>query len=294
MSSSIRFSSLALFLRDIKISHSLFALPFAASVFSLGIVRLPSAWQVLLLVLAMIFARSFAMGMNRYLDRHVDGENPRTLNRLIPAAKMQASEGRLWSILAGLAFMTVSFLLNPLAGFLSLPLLLILMSYSKMKHLSWLTHWYLGFCLGLAPIAVGVALEGTFFRESILLGACVMFWTAGFDILYAMQDKDFDRSKGLESVPARFGIRHSLWISGFSFAAMMLGLTALGLWLSKPGLYYLGLGMIAMMLAYEIWLVSDSTEMQVSKNMNAAFFNVNASISLVYFAITVCLVSIYG
>lgn len=286
----IRAESLPLFLKDIKISHSLFALPFAASVLSLGIVPLPLPRDLLLLTVAMVLARSFAMGMNRFLDRQIDGENPRTAGRLVPAGILRPQESLFWSLAAGLGFVAVGLLLNPLAGVLSLPLLAVLGFYPRMKGISWATHWYLGACLGLAPVAVGVAVVGEILWPAVLIGLAVAVWTAGFDILYALQDLQFDRQRSLHSFPARFGVKASLAMSSCCFALMIASLAGLGFILVLPPLYYLGILLLAAILGYEIHLVSDSTETHVSKNLNAAFFNANASVSVLYFILTLLVV----
>ena len=277
--------SLPAFFKDIKLSHSVFAIPFAAV--ALLMIPLPDniATMSPYLLICMVSARSFAMGMNRYLDRHIDKLNPRTADRLIPNGTLRPQQGLFWSILMGLAFTASAFMLSTTVGFLSIPLLFILASYSLMKKVSWLTHWYLGFCLGLAPIAVSVALTGTSTLPIILIGIAVMMWTAGFDILYSLQDQEFDRNSNLKSVPSQFGSRYAIYISRLSFALMLVSLVICGVKAGFGTTYYMGLGVIGLFLAYEHWLVRDVLQLGFSRNINKAFFNVNAWVGILFFVV---------
>lgn len=275
--------SLGLFLKDIKISHSLFALPFAAVGLLFSVQSWPSSGQLLALLVCMVSARSFAMGMNRYLDRDWDRLNPRTAKRMIPDGQLSAQRGLTWSLLWGLSFVAAAFSLNSLSGFLSLPVLLILAGYSLMKRISWLTHWYLGFCLGMAPVAVSIALEQTVSPAVLLVGLAVCMWTAGFDILYALQDLGFDQGHDLKSVPSRFGPRRSLWISRLAFASMILCLGAAGVLQACGGVYFAGVLIVAAILAAEHWMIKDAAETGESQRINMVFFNMNAWIGVVFY-----------
>lgn len=279
------FKSSIYFFQDIKIAHSIFALPFAAV--ALLMIPLPENMLATLpcLLVCMVTARSFAMGMNRYLDRHIDKLNPRTADRLIPNGTLEAQFGLAWTLLMGLGFILTSFLISKLVGLLSFPLLLILAAYSLMKKLTWLTHWYLGFCLGLAPVAVSVALTGEASLPIILIGIAVMMWTAGFDILYSLQDQSFDQNKNLHSVPVKFGAVSAIYISRTSFVAMLLSLILCGIEAGFGVPYFLGLLIISLFLAYEHWLVRDVLKHGFSKNINKAFFNVNAWVGVLFFAV---------
>jgi len=280
-------NSFVAFTKDIKLAHSVFALPFAASAVIIGGLQMPSAQQVFWLVLAMVGARSFAMGFNRFIDRDYDRENPRTQVRGIPSGKISSGLMLGWTCAWGLLLVFASFQLNLYVGLLSLPLLAVLGFYSYWKRFSWFTHWYLGICLGLAPIAVCLALTGTVPLAVFCVGAAVALWTAGFDILYALQDVAFDRAQNLASIPARFGPRRALQISRACFAAMFLLLTAAG-WLAAMGvIYFVGVGAIGVILAYEHYLVRDAQHGGKSANLNAAFFTANAYVSIVFFAISV-------
>jgi len=276
--------SLVLFAKDIKISHSIFALPFAFS--ALLLKQIPGAHslsQFVLLLVCMVSARSFAMGMNRYLDRQIDAINPRTKVRLIPSGQLSPNAGLFWSVVAATIFIAASFGLNNLAGILSLPVLLILGLYPFWKKISWLTHWYLGACLGLAPVAVGVAWGGQIYPVLVLLGLAVAFWTGGFDVIYALQDFDFDRRHGLKSIPAKLGPAKALVVSRLSFVVMVGLLVAIGQLITMGSSYYFGVAIVAGILAYEHYLVRDAKNDGHSKNVNVAFFNMNAAVGVIYF-----------
>lgn len=271
------------FAADIKIAHSVFALPFAAAAFIVGRIPLPDFRQAALLLICMVSARSFAMGMNRFLDHRIDAENPRTRIRKIPSGAMTPKQGLFWSLVAAVSFVASAVALSPLAGICAAPLLAVLMAYSFMKKLSWLTHWYLGLCLGLAPVAVEIALTGAASLPVLLLGMAVALWTAGFDILYSLQDMDFDRVRGLHSVPGRFGPSASLWLSRASFAGTVVVLAAAGHLAGRGVIYALGVTIVAAILATEHWLVRDARADGRSKHINVAFFNLNAYVSVVFF-----------
>jgi 4-hydroxybenzoate polyprenyltransferase len=272
------------FAADIKIAHSIFALPFAASSFFVGSIPAPTFRQCLLLVICMVLARSTAMGMNRFLDRHIDLSNPRTRARKIPSGQMTAFQSLFWSLVAAVFFVVSASSLSPLAGYLSIPLLIILVAYSWMKRLTWATHWYLGFCLGLAPMAIQVAMSGTLSLPIVLLGTAVMFWTGGFDILYSLQDLDFDKKLGLYSVPSKFGPAGAIWLSRVSFGIMIGLLTAIGEISNRGALYFAGILVISVILIVEHWLVRDAKKTGKSALIGVAFFNINAWVSVVFFA----------
>jgi 4-hydroxybenzoate polyprenyltransferase len=271
------------FAADIKLAHSVFALPFAMAAFIVGRIPLPDFEQIVLLLICMVTARSFAMGMNRYLDHAIDAENPRTKIRKIPSGALTPRQGLLWSLLAAALFVAAAARLSPLAGYCSVPMLVILMSYSFMKKLSWTTHWYLGMCLGLAPLAVSIALTGQVSLAVLMLGAAVALWTAGFDILYSLQDMEFDRQRGLHSVPGRFGPAVSLWLSRASFLGTVALLAGAGALAGRTWIYFLGVALVGGILAAEHWLVRDAKDTGRSRHINLAFFNLNAYVSVVFF-----------
>lgn len=275
------------FAADIKLAHSVFALPFAMAAFVVGRMPVPSLTTCLLLVLCMVTARSFAMGMNRVLDRDIDVANPRTRTRMIPRGELTPQQALAWSVGAGALFVVAAFGLSPLAGYCALPLLFVLMSYSLLKRWTWLTHWYLGLCLGMAPVAVEIALTGAASLPVLLLGLAVSLWTAGFDILYSLQDMGFDRVNGLHSVPGRFGPGPALWMSRLSFLAMVVLLAAVGDLTGRGAIYYAGVLLVAGILLYEHVLVSDARVDGKSRHLGVAFFNANAYVSVAFLVFAV-------
>jgi len=276
-------SSFAHFAADIKLAHSVFALPFALSAIILGDLPLPSARQILLILICMVAARSFAMGMNRYLDREIDHANPRTARRKIPQGQLTPAQGLTWSMISGGLFVLAAAGLGSLAGFCAPALLVILGTYPYMKRWTVLTHWYLGLCLGLAPIAVAVALIGQVPVAVLLVGLAVALWTGGFDVLYALQDLEFDRARGLRSVPGRFGPAATLWISRGCFVVMVALLVLAGRLADRGVLYFVGVALVGAILLYEHLLVRDARETGKSRHINLAFFNANAYVSVIFF-----------
>jgi len=282
------------FLRDIKISHSVFALPFAIAGILLCDVSRPSIRQWLLILLAMVAARSFAMGANRFLDGRIDARNPRTQSRAIPAGHLKPRQTLIYTLGFGFCFVIIAFLLSPSAGKFSLGLLAILWSYSYCKRFSFLSHYFLGICLGLVPVAVCIAL-GTMPSLGIIgLGMAIMFWVGGFDILYAMQDVVFDKREGLYSLPSKFGIRVSLTISRISFVISLILFLVSGTMLGLSVIYRLGWFLILVILTYEHWLVRDISSDGQTKGMNLAFFNANAAVSLIFLAAVILDRLVYG
>ena len=271
------------FAADIKLAHSVFALPFAASAFVFGDIQLPDIRKIVLLLTCMVTARTTAMGMNRFLDRHLDLSNPRTRMRKIPSGQITAFQGLFWSLCSGVLFVIAAAHLSELAAYLAVPLLMLLVAYSWMKRLTWLTHWYLGFCLGLAPMAVEIALKGRLSLPVFFVGLAVTLWTGGFDILYSLQDMDFDRKLGLRSVPSKFGSSKAITFSRLSFAAMILMLLLAGQSAGRGLLYWIGVFVIGVILTTEHWLVRDAKESGTSPHLGVAFFNLNAWVSVVFF-----------
>lgn len=277
------FAASAIFASDIKLAHSVFALPFAASAIIIGKLPVPTLRQSFLLLVCMVTARTFAMGMNRYLDRAIDSANPRTMNRALPANKLQPGTVLIFNALAAISFVVAAANLNTLAAWCSVPLLALLAIYGLMKRWTWICHLYLGFCLGLAPVAVAVALTGGVTTGVIVLALAVMVWTAGFDCLYALLDLDFDRKLGVFSIPARFGPRRALWISRLLFSVMVFLLVWAGIESERGLWFYIGIGAVSAMLIYEHWLVRGARHDGRSDRLNAAFFTANAWVSVLFF-----------
>jgi 4-hydroxybenzoate polyprenyltransferase len=280
------------FLSLIRFSHTLFALPFALTSAALAWKRAGrvTVVEVVGILVCMVTARAAAMAFNRLVDRHYDAANPRTATRHLPSG--QLSVGAVWAftVLSSLAFIASAalFLLqdNPWPVLLAVPVLLFVCAYSLTKRFTALCHFWLGVSLFLAPVAAWIAIRGLpgwpEAVEPLLLGGAVLFWVAGFDILYATQDVEFDRKARLNSVPAALGISGALRVAQ-GCHAIMLGLLAALFFVSPDlrGVYLVGLVAVAALLAYEHWLVSPSDLSRV----NEAFFRVNAVISLGLFGL---------
>jgi 4-hydroxybenzoate polyprenyltransferase len=268
-------------LRMIKFEHTLFALPFAFLGAVLAAEGLPSWRQMLWITVAMFGARSAAMTFNRIIDRRFDAENPRTAGREIPSGKLSVRFA--WSFLTAsvILFEIAAYSLNWLTFALSPVALASVLGYSYAKRFTSFAHLILGWALAISPTAAWIAVRGAIDSEiPLLLSLVVMMWTAGFDVMYACQDYEFDRKAGLRSIPARFGIKNSLWIARLfhaqAFFVLILLYLASGLgWLSLAGVVAVGA-----LLVYQHTLVKPD---DLSK-MNAAFFTTNAFVSVILFA----------
>lgn len=271
-----------LYLRMIKISHSVFALPFAFTGAILAASGLPSFYQIFWIFFAMVGARSGAMGLNRIIDKDIDKANPRTKGREIPSGKITVSQALLFSIISFAIMVFAAYKLNDLCLMLSPLAIGILILYSYTKRFTWLSHIFLGFAISGAPLGAWLAVRGSFDFEILPLCLGVVFWLAGFDILYAMQDVDFDKRQGLHSIPRRFGIKRSLLLArGFHFITiLMLALT--GLIFGLGFAFWIGLIIVSGMLVYEHSLVKFD---DLSK-LDIAFFNMNGYISITVFVFT--------
>jgi 4-hydroxybenzoate polyprenyltransferase len=271
----------------VRFSHTIFALPFAAIALFLATGgEWPGARLTLLVLLCMVFARTAAMAYNRLVDRDVDAANPRTRSRHLPAGRLAVAEVAAIVAISGAAFATCAFLLNPLAGGLSLPVLAVLLGYSHFKRFSALSHFVLGLALGLAPLAVFVAVKGTIdasFVAPALLGLAVLAWVAGFDLIYASQDVEFDRAAGLHSIPARIGIGRALLLSRLLHVAMVVLLALLGIFSGLGLLYWVGLVLVAVLLVHEHRLVRAD---DLSK-VDLAFFTLNGVVSVAFAAFAI-------
>jgi 4-hydroxybenzoate polyprenyltransferase len=274
----------------IRFSHTLFALPFALLSAALAWADVGFRWLDLAgILLCMVFARSAAMAFNRLADRHLDAKNPRTAGRHLPAGTLSVAAVTAFTLAtaAGFVASTLVFLLrdppNPWPLYLSGPVLLFVLGYSLAKRFTSLAHFWLGAALMLAPLAAWIAVRGPVdLLVPTLLGLAVLFWVSGFDILYACQDAAFDRSAGLYSVPARFGVPASLRIAAVCHAVMFALLVGLGFASPRLGaVYFAGLGAIGLLLVYEHRLVRPDD----LSRMNRAFFQVNGVISLGLFAL---------
>ena len=269
--------------RMIKFSHSVFALPFAlasAAVAANG--RVP--WRELpWIVVAMIGARSAAMGFNRLADQAIDARNPRTAGRELPRGAL--SRGEVWRFVgvSALALIGAAAMLNPLCLLLSPVALLVVMGYSYTKRFTSLSHLVLGLALSIAPVGAWLAVRGRFDVAPIFLALAVLAWVAGFDTIYSCQDVDFDRREGLRSLPALLGIPRALTVSRVFHVAAVILLAALYTCAPLHPVYLAGVGAVATLLVYEHSLVSADD----LSGVDAAFFTVNGWISVGYLVFTV-------
>ncbi|MCC7422491.1 MAG: UbiA family prenyltransferase [Planctomycetaceae bacterium] len=275
------FARLKHFLELIRFSHTVFALPFAlfAAILAWREPDSPFQWQHLAgILLCMVFARSAAMAFNRLVDHRIDAGNPRTARRHIPAGLLSVPSVIAFTAICSMAFIaaTLLFLPNRWPIYLSVPVLLFLMGYSLAKRFTSLCHYWLSAALMLSPIAAWIALRETIEAPPLLLAAVIFFWVGGFDILYACQDVDFDRTHRLFSIPSRFGVPTALKLAMLSHACAAAAL--FGLWqVAHLGtIFFVGVLAVTLLLAYEHWLVRPDDLSRV----NQAFFHVNAVISL--------------
>jgi 4-hydroxybenzoate polyprenyltransferase len=266
----------------IRFSHTLFALPFALLGAALA-AHGRNGWHGRVqdwvgILLCMATARSAAMAFNRLADRRFDALNPRTAGRHLPAGLMSVRSVAVFTLVCSLAFVasTLLFLPNRWPLYLSVPVLLWLLGYSYSKRFTTLAHFWLGISLSLAPIAAWIALRGNLGWPPVLLALAVLFWVSGFDIIYACQDVDFDRTVGLQSVPKTFGVRRALWIAAACHAFMIVPLVGLGLVYPLGPIYFVGVAAVAALLIYEHALVRPDNLTRV----NLAFFQVNVVISI--------------
>lgn len=271
------------FLELIKFEHTIFALPFAYLGMLLAADGWPTWQQFFWITVAMAAARTLAMGFNRIADRWLDARNPRTAGRPLVQGTISLRTAWTGTLLAGAILVLAAWQLGPLPLRLVPLAMLFLIGYSFTKRFTWLSHFILGFTDGLAPVGAWVAIRGSLFTVDdlpawIMLGI-VTFWIAGFDIIYACQDLQFDLQEGLKSIPARFGVSRALQISVVSHLLTILLLVALGGLLSLGWPYWLGLVVIAGLLVWEHRLVHPED----LSNINVAFFNINSYISLTLF-----------
>jgi 4-hydroxybenzoate polyprenyltransferase len=278
-------AKLTALLEMIKFSHTVFAFPFALMgvvLASLANNTPPTFGQIFWVCLAMVGARTGAMGLNRIIDARIDAENPRTAERHLPSGSVSSSEA--WMMVTGafVLFLLAAWMLNPLCLMLSPVAIFFLVLYSYCKRFTSMAHIVLGVCLAAAPVGAWIALRGDIGWPVMVLGLAVLFWVAGFDIFYALQDYEFDREKGLFSVPSRFGVERSFQITRAFHIVMILLLLLLTF---SPGLgliYLLGVLVVAGLLVYEHMLVKPSD----LSRLDAAFFNMNGYISVTIFLFT--------
>ncbi len=276
------FKKFADYLSLIKFSHSVFAFPFAFTGALMAAGGIPSLRQIFWIAVAMIGARSGAMGMNRIIDRKIDALNPRTKNRELPKGVIKTGEAFFFTAVAFVILIIAAYMLNPLCLKISPLVLIVLFTYSYTKRFTWLSHLVLGMALSLAPLGAWIAVKGTFDMEILPLCFAVMFWVSGFDVLYALQDIDFDKKYGLYSIPGRFGIGVSLWIARMFHVITIILLLSLIPIFDLNILYLTGVVIASLLMLYEHSLVKPDD----LSRLDMAFFNMNGYISITVFVFT--------
>ncbi|MEO5762560.1 MAG: UbiA-like polyprenyltransferase [Vicinamibacteria bacterium] len=279
MEAASPFSQAATYGRMIKFSHSIFAMPFALASFFLASRHDPfDGIKLLWVLVAMVGARSAAMGFNRWLDADIDAKNPRTAKREIPAGALTKGQVAVFIVASSVVLVVAAWQLNPLCLMLSPLALAIVLGYSYTKRFTMLSHFILGIALGIAPMGAWLAVRGQFDLTPIPIGLAVMFWVGGFDILYSCQDAEFDRVSALHSIPARLGIPQALNLARLAHVLAIVCLTVVAFVEPLHWSYFAGLALIALLFVYEHSLV---TKDDLSK-IDAAFFTVNGWIGVLY------------
>ena len=269
-------------LEMIKFEHTIFALPFAFMSAILAARGLPSWHDIIWITVAMVGARSAAMGFNRWADHKFDAANPRTKERALPLGLVTPAQVLAFTAVSSMMLMFAALMLNPLSFYLSPVALAIVFFYSYTKRFTFLSHAFLGLALSLAPIGAWIAITGELEAPALVLGAAVLFWLVGFDILYSLQDVDFDKEAGLHSIPGRFGVRSALYISRASHAVTITALFSLPFLLPLGFFYFVGIFAALGLILYEHSLVKEGD----LSMLNVAFFNMNGYISVTVFVFT--------
>ena len=272
-------NKIKIYLEMIKFQHSIFALPFAYLGAFLSEMKVPSLIKIFWITLAMVGARSFAMAANRLIDIEIDRRNPRTAERALPKGLLSVRNVILFALISLVLFLLSVFNLAPACRYLWPIVVIPFIVYPYTKRFTWLSHFVLGFCLGLAPVGAWIALTNNFTLDPFLIGAAVLLWVSGFYIFYAIQDIDFDRQHKLYSIPVRFGIKTSLKLTKLLHISSILILSWLGIRLDLGLFYYMGVFVAGTLLAYENSLIKPD---DLSK-LNMAFFTMNGVISVVLF-----------
>jgi len=274
------------YLSMVKIGHTLFALPFALTGFFLGVMNTkePLSWKLLVLVvLCMVFARNAAMAFNRYIDREIDSKNPRTALREIPAGIVKAKSALNFVILNSLLFIACTWFINEVTFYLSPVALLIILGYSLTKKFTSFCHFILGIGLALAPIGAYLAVTGTFDLLPVFYSLLVLFWVSGFDMLYALQDEDFDKSMNLRSIVVLLGKKGALRLSAIVHVISAGFVVGIGILAGFGVFYWIGSIIFAGLLAYQHTLVKPEDLSRV----NLAFFTTNGIASVIFAAFNI-------
>jgi 4-hydroxybenzoate polyprenyltransferase len=282
-------SAIARFARMVKFSHTVFALPFALAATAMaarghGI----TLAQVLAILVAMAGARTAAMGWNRIVDRRLDAQNPRTAGRELPTGKVSLFAAAVLTAVSAAVFVAAAASLGRVCLLLSPAVLVLVLGYSFTKRFTWLCHLFLGLAIGVAPAGAWIAVRGDLAMPAIWLVVAVATWIGGFDVLYALADRDFDRQAGIHSIPARFGVPAALALSAALHLTTVLALLAAGHAAGLGAIYYLGVAAVLGIFIYEHSILRPSD----LSRLDVAFFNLNGYVSLVYFAATLAQVLI--
>ena len=277
----------------VKFAHTIFAMPFAlmAFVFALWSTEAEFSWWLLVqVVLCMVFARNVAMGFNRWADRDIDKENPRTADREIPAGKISPRNAMIFVVVNGVLFVATACTINMLTALLSPVALAVVMFYSYCKRFTALAHIVLGLSLAIAPAGAYIAVTGTLSWTVCLLSLLVLTWCGGFDIIYALQDAEFDRARGLHSIPSTFSVAASLYISITLHCVSVASLVAFALLLPQSWLLWCGVALFSAILVAEHCLVTPNKQ----RSIGIAFGTLNGLASLVLAVFVIANILIFG
>ena len=283
------FKNVKIIFTDIKIAHTVFALPFAVMSAFLASEGMPDIGKLMWILIAMFTARNSAMAFNRIVDVKIDKLNPRTKDRALPARKSTAKQYWVFLILSSLVFLFSAFMLNSLAFALSPVALVIVFGYSFAKRFTSLSHLWLGVAISIAPVGAWVAVREEISIESLVLGAAVVFWLVGFDIIYSCMDVDSDKDNNLHSVPQKFGVRTALRLAFSSHCMMIIFLTSLLFIPTLGWVYFFGVTLTAGLLFYEHSLV----RVDDLSHVNVAFFNINGIISILLMSFVIVDCTLY-
>ncbi len=266
----------------IKFSHSVFALPFAFTAALLAAHGVPELKKLLWITVAMVSGRSAAMGLNRLIDRDIDAINPRTARREIPSGKIKPQEAWLFVAISLIVFVFSAYMLNPLCLKLSPLAIAFFVLYPYTKRFTWLCHLVLGVAIAGAPLGAWIAIKGEISKEILFLCFAVVFWLAGFDTLYALQDVEFDRTYGIFSIPQKFGVKRAIHLARVFHTLTWILLLVTARVFDMGLTFYIGLVLVGALLVYEHSLVKED---DLSK-LDMAFFNMNGYISIAVFSFT--------
>lgn len=287
------FEKISKYFRLVKFAHTIFAMPFALMAFAYALWSTDaefSWWLLLQVVLCMVFARNVAMGFNRWADRNIDKENPRTANREIPSGAISPRNALIFVIVNAILFIATASSINLLTAILSPVALAVVMFYSYCKRFTSLAHLVLGLSLGIAPAGAYIAVTGTLTFAPCLLSLLVLTWCGGFDIIYALQDADFDRERGLHSIPSRFSVATSLYISIALHCVSIVALLGFATYLPQSWLLWCGVALFSAILVAEHILVTPKKQ----RSIGIAFGTLNGLASLTLAIFVIANILIFG